>query len=172
MIGKKILAAARNDQERMAAQAFLQRVSSYRDSVSQKKRMEEERARYEAEMGRQAKIQRARSECRSADPPPAASGTTAGKGSAERRPTSPGEGRVAAVACDGTVMDLTIEYLGERFVRRAENYFKVDYLTTRWKAPANFNPCMHLQGRQVRVEYFIAVGKPFAGELVSLEVLR
>jgi tetratricopeptide (TPR) repeat protein len=172
-VGKRMLATARTNEERMAAQAYLQNLSSYRDYVVKKKRMDEERARYEAEMRKQAEVERVRTET-----PPSTGQSTApvakGGGTVEPRGrvTADGEGRVAAVTCQGPVMDLTLEYLGDSFVLHSENYFKVEYLTVRWKAPANFDPCQHLKGRQVKVEYYVAVGKPFAGELVSLEVVR
>jgi hypothetical protein len=69
-------------------------------------------------------------------------------------------------------MDLTLEYLGDRFTLHADNYYKVEYLTTRWQPPPNFNPCEHLKGRQVNVEYRVVTGKPYAGEIVSLQVRR
>ena len=67
-------------------------------------------------------------------------------------------------------MDMTLEYLGDRFSLHADNYFKVEYRTTRWQPPPHFNPCEHLKGRQVSVKYRVVSGKPYAGELLSLEV--
>ena len=69
-------------------------------------------------------------------------------------------------------MEMTLEYLGDRFNLHAENYSKVEYRSSSTRLPASFDPCQDFKGRQVAVEYRVVSGKSYAGELVSLEVRR
>ena len=81
------------------------------------------------------------------------------------------EGRVVQLECGDAELLLTLDVEGRRVTLHAGNFFQVAYLTTAWKAPADFNPCTHLKGRRLRVGYGPPAGAANAGEIMSVEVL-
>jgi tetratricopeptide (TPR) repeat protein len=172
-VAERILASARTPQDQLAAQALLNNLASYEAFLEERRRAEAEAARYAEEARQRAESEKQASEAQEESTPQSRGARKPGDSSPSRSgPVTPGEGRVVNVTCSGFAMDMTLEYLGDRFTLHAENYFKVEYLTTRWQPPPHFNPCEHLKGRQVNVEYRVVVGKPYAGEIVSLEVRR
>ena len=82
-------------------------------------------------------------------------------------------GRLTQISCAAPpAMELTLSAGGLTMRLHATNYFKVDYLTTSWKPPANFNPCTHLKGLSAQISYTLAQGQAYDGEIVSIEVRR
>ena len=83
-------------------------------------------------------------------------------------------GTITAVKCASPAkMDLTLkDNYGRTPVLHSENYFKVDFLTLHWNPPDPFHPCEHINGRLVRVVYTPVDGKPYAGEVISVEIIR
>ena len=74
--------------------------------------------------------------------------------------------------CDSPAMILTLGIGGHSMNLHATNYFKVDYLTTAWKPPAGFNPCKHLKDLSALISYTLVQGRPYDGEIVSIEVRK
>ncbi len=172
VIGDQVLAAARSPDIRAAAEAFLREVNRYQEYLAERKRYEEE-----------ARVSREQlsSYVRSDTPANAAAKPAAAQEPAQPAPPSGAAkprlysafGRITEVACSAPpAMDLTLN-LGALVVRlHAPNYFKVDYLTTAWKPPANFNPCVHLKGLSAKLSYTLVQGEAYDGEIVSLEVRK
>ena len=44
------------------------------------------------------------------------------------------------------------------------------FFSLNWKPPDNFHPCQHLAGLNLKVTYNPAAGKPYIGEVISVEV--
>lgn len=85
--------------------------------------------------------------------------------------TAAASGRIASVTCTSpTVMDLILDFGSRKLALHANNYFKVRFLSTDWKPPNPFNPCQHIQGMWARAVFRVVQGKPFAGEIISLQL--
>ena len=67
-------------------------------------------------------------------------------------------------------MDLTLDLPGRRLKLRANNYFKIQFLTLGVKVPEPFQPCRHLQGRRARIVYLIDPKFVGTGEISLVEV--
>ncbi len=166
---ERVLAAAKKLEDRMEAEQFLQIVRGYQDQLAERKRMEEEFKRMQDERRKAAAEAANRNE--EAPSSPAGSGAPSGPAAKARGTTAPGEGRVSAVSCTGKTLDLTLEYYGLKTSLHAEDLWKVEY-TTYGQMPKDFNPCTYLKGRNVKVEYMVKTGVPYAGELVSIEIQK
>jgi len=184
-LGQRILEAARTPEIRAAAEDFLRQADRYSEFLAQKKKFEEEEAaarkRYEEE-ARSDKVQlkadqQAGPESRpGATLAPETSSRDAAGASATRAPTTSGRrytasGKIVQVKCSAPEMVVTtVSATGFIVKLHAANYFKVEYLTTSWEPPKNFNPCVHLKGRSADFTYSLAVGKPYDAEVISIAV--
>jgi len=83
------------------------------------------------------------------------------------------QGTLLNVTCSSpAVMDLKLVTSKGTLSLHADNYFKVDFQTLRWKPPDPFRPCEHIQGRTARVVYTPVQDQGYQGEFSSLEVLK
>jgi len=107
----------------------------------------------------------------SAPPKPAAkpgsAPTQAGEGPLKER-----GGRVVTVECEDARLVLTVDGSGGPVKLVAGNYFQIEFLTQTWTPPDDFNPCLHLKGREVRVRYRPATDQVYAGNVVSIEISK
>ena len=173
-IGQRIRSDAKSTQVRAAAESFLAEVARFQEYQALQKRHEEE-----ARASREQLQSYLRSDASANTPssgeapsvntsgtPPGAAGTS----SARRYAMF---GRLTQISCAAPpAMELTLSAGGLTMRLHATNYFKVDYLTTSWKPPANFNPCTHLKGLSAQISYTLAQGQAYDGEIVSIEVRR
>lgn len=82
-------------------------------------------------------------------------------------------GKITDVTCEQPAeMYLTLTMHGITMKLHATNYFKLEYLTTRWQPPPKFNPCVHLKGLTAQVSYKLAQGQAYDGEITSIEVQK
>ncbi len=82
-------------------------------------------------------------------------------------------GRITEVNCaTPPAMELTLSAGGITMRLHAKNYFKVEYLSSTWKPPANFNPCVHLKGLSAQASYTLVQGQAYDGEIVSIEIRK
>jgi tetratricopeptide (TPR) repeat protein len=82
------------------------------------------------------------------------------------------EGKVTGVSCNGAELTMTLS-LGGGFSTRlhSSNYHKVAFLAAPGVIlPDQFQPCTQLRGRNAEVKYFVAEGKGYNGEIVSIEI--
>ena len=82
------------------------------------------------------------------------------------------EGRVSSLSCTGAVLNLSLDFGGIAIQLRAPKYAEVEYLTTSWTPPADFNPCVHLRGHAAEVKYRAVEGRNYVGEVLSVEVKK
>jgi len=171
-VGRGVLAAARSPEMQSAGEAFLHQVSQHEEFLAQRKRYDEEaraaREQLQAQVSTESQVN-----------PPArpnrpAESTQTPAPVAEAKPRLYSAfGRITEVGCASPpAMNLTLS-LGGLVVRlHATNFFKVDYLTTSWKPPANFNPCTHLKGLSAQLSYTLVQGQEYDGEIASVEVRK
>ncbi len=178
-IAQRALAAAQNDQDRSMIDSFLLQASRYQEFLAQKKRDEEESAasqkKWEEEKSRREQEQKAAVDATRQEEAATQKERKPGKSpaSASRGPLRPlsVKGKVAEVTCGPPVAMLVALTTGDKLVTlHADNYFKIDYLSLGWKPPDNFQPCQHLAGLILKVTYNPVDGKPYIGEILSIEV--
>jgi tetratricopeptide (TPR) repeat protein len=79
-------------------------------------------------------------------------------------------GRVEAVSCVGSSVELTLQGTLGKLRLHSEDYGKIEILTTSWTSPQPFDPCQNLDGHQAAIFYRQYGGSPYDGEIVSIEV--
>lgn len=89
---------------------------------------------------------------------------------AEAEPSTSGEGRAEEVACSGKRLDLKLVFEGFPLRLHSEDASKIQYFIGRTQPPASFPPCLGLRRKYLKVEYRLAVGKPYAGEILKIEI--
>jgi tetratricopeptide (TPR) repeat protein len=165
-VAQRVLATAQSDEIRTSAQSFLQELSRYQEYAAQRKRYEEEA---------RASRERLQSDAR-AEPaarPVTSSETVPGPAATGKARLYSATGKITEVHCTvPTEMDLTLSVGAIVMHLHAANYFKVDYETTSWKPPKDFNPCVHLKGLSAQLSYRLLHGKSYDGEIVSIEVRK
>jgi tetratricopeptide (TPR) repeat protein len=185
---QRVLEAAKTPQDRAAASQLLQGMRAYAAHMEEVKqyreRMEQQQAapvKVSEGTEEAPKLNRRPGSAGGESPPagnapaattsqPAATPSPEAAPAPEpRRQTAPAEGRVATVTCTAQAMDLTLDYFGYKISLHSDNYFKVEYITF-GRVPQNFNPCVDLKGHNVKAEYVAIKGKPYAGEVVQIEV--
>ncbi len=172
LIGQRVLAAARSPEIRAATDAFLEELSRYREYLAQRKRYEEEARASREQLQSYLRADAAAGHSKNPEPPPEASRPAQPSSVASTRLYS-SFGRITEVTCSSpTAMNLTLNLGGMVMRLRAPNYFKIEYLTTAWKPPANFNPCLHLKGLSAKLSYTLAQAQDYDGEIVSIEVRK
>jgi tetratricopeptide (TPR) repeat protein len=165
--GEGALARALGEQDRREAQAFLASARQYKEDLA-----EWERARKAARAAGQTR-QRVEREGQPASETASDSAPPRPKwGAGPRRQVfgAAVEGWISSVTCRGKTMDLKIEVAAYRLALHSGNYFAVGLQTAGWSPPDNFNPCVHLRGRRAVVLYTALEGKPYAGEILSIEI--
>ncbi len=100
-------------------------------------------------------------------------------------------GKITAVTCEEDELEMTLtsasaqraqpfEAQGKQaaplhsltmpIALHARNYRNIEFYSLNWTAPDNFNPCTQLNGLTAKIQYSIVSGKPYAGEIITLEV--
>lgn len=182
----RIIAGAKTEENRTRAMMVLSSAQQLRDHLAEKKRYEElrkvrqkefeERQRaYEETRKKEEEETRTRVEAlkKSAaqSPPksPKRSGTTT-SGPALRASM---EGIIAEVICTNpAVIVLSLEIYGKPYLFRAENYFKLEYVSAGWSPPENFQPCRDLKGLTARLEFTPTPGTDYFGQLQAIEIRK
>jgi tetratricopeptide (TPR) repeat protein len=163
-IGQHLLATAKTPSDRATAQSLIDTAKQSQEAVASSRRKAEPATARRGEAGR-------------AGGKPGASSSRLAKapakpGAPPREKRQSAVGTVAGVACSApAVMDLTLKMPRRTLVFHSANYFKVEFLTLKWKPPDPFHPCEHIKGLASRVVYVPVQGQPFAGELISVELL-
>jgi len=171
-VGQQAMAAAKSPETRALAQTFMQQIDRFQDYLAQRKRYDEEaraaREQLQAQVSTESQV----------NPPakpnrPAESIQTPASVAETKARRYSAFGKITEVSCASPpAMNLTLS-LGALVVRlHATNLFKVDYLTTSWKPPANFNPCTHLKGLSAQLSYALVQGQDYDGEIASVEVRK
>lgn len=194
-LGQRVRNSAKTPQDIAMADSFLEHAHRQQQYLAERKRYEEELKANAAAREKERKAveeleknQAAKAAQADAAAPPV---ETAAKSKSSRRikttgfsavpsPSSPvpagqtvaAEGRIAASTCSGLELNLTLDFGGLTLELRAAKYAEVEYLTTTWSPPANFNPCLHLRGHSAEIKYQSVQGKSYAGEILSVEVRR
>ena len=172
VIAQRILAQANAPEWRMAAEALLQEISRFQDYLAQRKRYEEE-----ARASREELETYLRKEP-NAETPPTPPASRAASTTPQTATGAPGGrrygmfGKITQISCTPPAMEVSLTVGGLTMRLHAADALKVDYLTTSWKPPANFNPCKHLKDLTAQVTYRLTPGQPYDGEIVSIEVRR
>jgi tetratricopeptide (TPR) repeat protein len=101
---------------------------------------------------------------------PAPTGAAPATASAGRAGWS--EGKLTGITCNGAEMRLSVNLGGGFFTRlHAADFNKIEFLANpAWRRPDSFRPCVHLNGLQAEVKYVAVEGKPYEGEIVSIEI--
>ncbi len=178
-VAQRSLKAARNDNDRTMILDFLSEATRFKEYQAQRKRIEAEAAEYrkkrEEEAARREQELKAAEEAAREEQVVTAKGSKPGKSStaAERPPSrrSTVEGKVAEVTCGPPAAIFIAVTAGGKFViLHADNYFKIEFYSTNWKPPENFQPCQHLTGLMLKITYHAVAGKPYVGDIVLVEV--
>ncbi len=184
-LADRLLAEAKSPEDRTAATALADRARKFQQYAEEKKRNEErmavaaaEKKRYEEELA----AARERERQRRASEPPGPARQDPAKQEEEARPTlkhrdpvpgqrSVADGVIQAVRCKPpSLMEVTLEVVGSTVVLHSKDLRRVEYFSSDWEPPDNFDACAHLKGLRVRVVYTVVPGTAYAGEIVSVEV--
>ena len=165
-LARKVAAAAKNPMESASAETFLRNVERYATAKKE----------YDAAM-REAKEREAR---RAAEYEALAKKAAAEEAAWVRRTENVidasgkqgiARGTVAEVTCTGArSMTLSLTLSETTLQLRAANRTHVGYYSTITKAAA-FNPCNELRGQRAQVVYRPVRGRPYAGEILAVELL-
>jgi len=81
------------------------------------------------------------------------------------------EGTIGATGCRlPWILDMEVKSPKDAIKLQALDFRSVDYTSSGWDPPADFNACRDLQGRLARVYYM--PGKDTPGEILIVEVIR
>ncbi len=116
----------------------------------------------------------ASSKARTVTPSAASDGTSNAAAPLPSGPPGWSEGNVSVAACSGAELHITVDVGGGFSTRlRAANYHRVEFLAAAAATlPDNFQPCTQLRGRTVEVKYVVVTGKPYEGEILSIQIQR
>ena len=82
-------------------------------------------------------------------------------------------GRIEEASCSANqALDVTLTMGGTRMRLHSDDVTKINFFSTTWKPPANFNPCVHLRGLTAVVSYRLAKDQSFDGVIWSIEIRR
>jgi len=174
-IGQDVLAAAKTPQEKAFAEVFAGQVERFQDAQAQ--RTEESAEERAAREQVQEYLRR--------EPTPGEGKDPAGGDAGSATPTEAGKaprtnarlysmlGRMEEVACSANqALDLTLTMGGTRMRLHSDDVTRINFFSTTWKPPANFNPCVHLRGLTAVVSYRLAKDQSFDGVIWSIEIRR
>jgi tetratricopeptide (TPR) repeat protein len=171
--------AARTDEDREMLNSFKSEITRYQEYLAQKKEYEagvaaREKQRAEEEARRAAEEKEA-SEAAKQNTGEAPAPKKPGKAPAAV-PVGPGKelaalGKISRVTCSWPAqIDIEIAASAKPVILHSNNYYKIEFYSINWKPPEDFQPCEHLTGLNVKVNYNAVDGKTFAGEIVKIEV--
>jgi len=185
-LGEQLLARAKSEEGRAAAESFLENVRRYEQYLAQKKAYEQrtaaaaaERKRFEEEYAAAVQRERARQAGGPQAPPrPESSAAEEGRPTLKRRdgaggPRASAEGVIASVACKApSAIDLVLRTAGPLFKLRSDDFRRVHYSSSAKPLPENFDACVHLKGQPARVIFIVQQGADHFGEIISIELTK
>jgi hypothetical protein len=81
-------------------------------------------------------------------------------------------GKVTEVVCGRKELALTLDAGGIAAKLYSGNFYAIDFRApAQWTPPANFQPCEHLHGLRLKVNYRVAEDAEYLGEIVDIEIL-
>lgn len=167
-IAQRALAAASEPGERAQADAFLSNVQRYLESRAEARRRQAEAK--EARASGQAADDAASS---SAHSPATARGTVPVEPRSAPKPAGRpalATGKITGVSCNAFELTLTLKMSGYSLDLHARNYMNIEFYSTNWQAPDNFNPCEHLNGLPAQIKYTPVKGASYGGEIITIDV--
>lgn len=194
-VAKMALAIAKTPEDQAAAHAFLESAQTYQEYLANVERRNQERKASEAatrqlaesqntpadqrapeDNGAHPPILRHRDELRKEAvtddknaPPPA----LRHRPEDSRGPRDTLEGKIISVKCSSpAVMELTLEAGGRAVALHTDNYFKVEYTARNFTPSGELDPCTQIQGMNARIIFYNIKGRPYAGELISVQLRK
>ena len=174
-VGQDVLAAAKTPQEKASAEVFAGQVERFQDA--QKQRTEESAEERAAREQVQEYLRREPTPGEGKDPAGADAGSPtppeAGKAPRTTARIYSMLGRMEEASCSANqALDLTLTMGGTRMRLHSDDVTKINFFSTTWKPPANFNPCVHLRGLTAVVSYRLVKDQSFDGLIWSIEIRR
>lgn len=169
---EKVLAIARKEEDRAAAQTLLSRIQEHRKRIHEVKRGAEERE----EENRKAE-ERLRME-RDLEARLKAQQMEKQKQKTPEVPVKAGSGRkvsgiIRSVRCDyPAVMNLVLDSDGKLQKLRAENYYKVQFWAVDAPGRTGFEPCDELEGKHVEIEFLSVPGQEYSGMIRTVAIQK
>ena len=170
-LGQRALDSAKKQEDRTAAQDFLDTARKYQRDLAAKRKYEEQLAAEQKAL-EERRLQR--------EPPKVSGGAVSVMPRLSRGVAAPPagenvsvEGIIAVVLCtEPTALDLHLEHSGVTTKLHTGNYLKVEYYALDWQPPEDFQPCRHLEGLRAKVTYRATPGQAYAGEILTIEVRK
>ncbi len=153
---EKLLAAARTEAERTAAESLLFSIKHRKDAVR----------------GRNGSSHQALKETY-----PPAEDEKSDQG-VQSSPVKTGhyvkaKGLIRSVKCDyPAIMDVELDSNGTVYKLRAENYYQVRYWAVGAPGKSGFEPCEELEGKNVEVEFLTVFGQEYSGFLKTVAIQK
>jgi tetratricopeptide (TPR) repeat protein len=163
-IAERVRAAAKTEEERSAAADFREQVRKFQEFLAQRKQYETQVAAEQKALD-DYRLQRA---APPANPPPPAEPAAPSAGV-----NASIEGTIVSAVCSApSVLDLGVVEGGASTKLHSENFLRIEYYGADWQPPKDFQPCKHLVGLRARVTYRVVTSRPFAGEILAIEVRK
>ncbi len=158
-LGRRILAAARDPNDRLQAESFLNRIEETKTRDARYQRMKQQQEKETKEDEERFKLFQEGEKKRQA------------LSRIEIGPAAKLAGIVQSVRCDfPAVMDVVLEAGGLKHRLHSENYYEVKYGAVGEGGEAKFEPCQDLEGKEVQVEYTTVSGQEFTGFIRSIVI--
>lgn len=171
--GLRALELSQTEAERAAGETFLGAARKYQqDLIAWKKAEEDARAAAEERRKRQETGPAVQAAQPAAPEPALPTQPQWGAGPARRVTGSAVEGYLRSVTCKDNAMDVRIDIGAYWLQLHSSDYFNMGLLTAGWKPPEDFDPCKHLKGRRAVIIYRAVEGKPYAGEILAIQIQK
>jgi tetratricopeptide (TPR) repeat protein len=165
---QRALAVASEPGERAQADAFLSNVQRYLEAQAEARRRQGEAE--EARASRKVADDAASSSPHS---PAREKGAEPGEQRSASKPAGRAAlatGKITGVSCKAFELTLTLKMQGYSLDLHARNYMNIEFYSTNWQAPDNFNPCKHLDGLPAQIKYTPVKGASYGGEIITIDV--
>jgi hypothetical protein len=70
------------------------------------------------------------------------------------------------------ILELTVAVSSGQVKYKASDLRKVDFFSSTWQPPRDFDACRDLKDLRVRIAYKPSTDARFAGEIVTVEILK
>jgi tetratricopeptide (TPR) repeat protein len=163
-LGRRILAATRDPNDRLQAESFLGWINNVRDRDAQFERMKEQQQK---EVKEDEERFRAYNEAEKKRKTESARFSKLKTGSVAKL-----VGSVKSVKCDfPAIMDVILDANSRQYKLHAENYYNVAYGASGGAAKTGFEPCQDLDGKEVEIEYLSVSDEDFSGFIKSVVIM-